>query len=142
MKTFSAKPTDINKVWHVIDASDKTLGRLATVVATLLQGKHKPIYTQSIDTGDYVVVTNAKKIKVTGKKMEDKFYRRHTGYIGGLKEIKLADQLEKRPEFVIEHAVKGMMPKGRLGRQMLKKLKVYADEKHPHEAQQPVEYNV
>lgn len=135
MKTYSAKPADINKEWFVIDVDGKTLGRVATRIATILQGKHKAMYTPSMDTGDFVIVLNASKIKVTGKKEEQKIYYRHSGYIGGLKEISFRRMLEKKPEKIIELAVKGMLPKGRLGRQMIKKLKVYAGAEHPHEAQ-------
>lgn len=137
MRTFSAKPTDIEKKWYIVDASEMILGRLSTVVATILQGKNKSKYTPHIDTGDYVIVINAQKINVTGKKESQKIYRHHSGYIGGLKEITLERLREKHPERIIEKAVWGMMPKGRLGRAMIKKLKVYAGEKHPHEAQKP-----
>lgn len=137
MRTFSAKPTDIEKKWYIVDASEMILGRLSTVVATILQGKNKSKYTPHIDTGDYVIVVNAQKINVTGKKESQKIYRHHSGYIGGLKEITLERLREKHPERIIEKAVWGMMPKGRLGRAMIKKLKVYAGEKHPHEAQKP-----
>ena len=137
MKTFSAKPQDVRREWHLVDATDKTLGRLATEVARRLRGKHKPEYTPHVDTGDHIVVVNAEKIKVTGKKLEDKMYHHHTGYIGNLKSISLGDQLEKHPERVIESAVKGMLPKTKLGRAMYKKLHVYAGPEHPHAAQQP-----
>lgn len=137
MKTYSAKPVDITKEWYVIDAADKTLGRMASNVAHILQGKHKPIYTPSIDTGDNVIVINAEKIILTGKKNEKKIYYRHSGYIGGLKEETFDQIMKRKPQMVIEHAVKGMLPKGRLGRQMFKKLKVYAGSKHPHEGQAP-----
>ena len=137
MKTFSAKPQDIRREWHLVDATDKTLGRLATEVARRLRGKHKPEFTPHVDTGDHVVVVNAEKIKVTGRKMEQKIYHHHTGYIGNLKSISLEDLLEKHPERVIEKAVKGMMPKNKLGRAMYKKLHVYAGSEHPHAAQQP-----
>lgn len=137
MKTFSAKPQDVRREWHLVDATDKTLGRLATEVARRLRGKHKAEYTPHVDTGDHIVVVNAEKIKVTGKKLTDKFYHHHTGYIGNLKSISLGDQLEKHPERVIESAVKGMLPKNKLGRAMYKKLHVYAGPEHPHTAQQP-----
>ena len=137
MKTFSAKPQDVRREWHLVDATDKTLGRLATELARRLRGKHKPEYTPHVDTGDHIVVVNAEKIKVTGKKLDDKMYHHHTGYIGNLKSISLGDQLEKHPERVIESAVKGMLPKTKLGRAMYKKLHVYAGPEHPHAAQQP-----
>lgn len=137
MKTYSAKPADIVKEWYAVDVEGKTLGRIATKIATILQGKHKAMYTPSIDTGDFVIVLNASKIKLTGKKEEQKIYYSHSGYIGGLKEISFKRMLEKRPERIIELAVKGMLPKGRLGRQMIKKMKVYAGAEHPHEAQAP-----
>jgi large subunit ribosomal protein L13 len=137
VKTFSAKNEEIEPKWYVVDAQGKTLGRLASQIATILRGKHKPIYTPHVDCGDYVVVVNADKIWVTGRKLDQKMYYRHSGYPGGLKEIKLRDQLQKFPERVIEAAVKGMLPKNRLGRQMYMKLKVYAGADHPHAAQQP-----
>lgn len=137
MKTYSARAEDVRRQWHLIDADGKTLGRLATEVARRLRGKHKPEYTPNVDTGDYVVIINADKIHVTGRKMADKVYYHHTGYIGNLKSITLEKQLAKRPESVIEMAVKGMMPRGPLGRAMFKKLKVYAGAEHPHAAQQP-----
>ncbi|TVQ28352.1 MAG: 50S ribosomal protein L13 [Wenzhouxiangella sp.] len=137
MKTYSARPQDIRRQWHLIDAEGKTLGRLATEVARRLRGKHKPEYTPHIDTGDYVVIINAEKIAVTGRKMTDKVYYRHTGFIGNLKSITLEKLLARRPERVIQQAVKGMMPRGPLGRAMLGKLKVYAGSEHPHAAQQP-----
>jgi large subunit ribosomal protein L13 len=137
MKTFTAKPQDIRREWHLVDATDKTLGRLATEVARRLRGKHKPTFTPHMDTGDHIVVVNAEKIKVTGAKMTDKFYYRHSGYIGNLKSISLEKLLATRPERAIQYAVKGMMPKNPLGRAMLKKLHVYAGPEHPHAAQQP-----
>jgi len=137
MRTYSASARDVRRQWHLVDADGKTLGRLATEVARRLRGKHKPEYTPNVDTGDYVVIINADKIRVTGRKMSDKVYHRHTGYIGNLKSITLEKQLAKRPETVIELAVKGMMPRGPLGRAMLGKLKVYAGPEHPHAAQQP-----
>ncbi|MDM8519643.1 50S ribosomal protein L13 [Anaerolineales bacterium HSG6] len=142
MKTISAKQTDIVPEWHVVNAQGKTLGRLATQIATVLRGKHKSIFTPHVDCGDYVIVINAEKVHVTGRKLLQKKYYRHSGYPGGLSEITLRDQLKKFPERVIEHAVRGMLPKNTLGRKMYKKLKVYAGDKHPHEAQKPQELNV
>jgi large subunit ribosomal protein L13 len=135
--TKSAKEQDIQRDWYVIDAQGQTLGRLATRVATILRGKNKPLYTPHLDCGDYVVVVNAEKVHVTGQKMTQKKYYRHSGYPGGLREVTLRDQLQKFPNRVIEAAVRGMLPKNRLGRQMFKKLKVYAGPNHPHQAQQP-----
>lgn len=137
MKTFSAKPESVKRDWYVVNADGKTLGRLASEIAKRLRGKHKPEYTPHVDTGDYIVVVNAEKIHVTGNKMQDKMYYRHTGYIGNLKSASLREMLEKRPEQVIELAVKGMLPKNPLGRAMYRKLKVYAGPEHKHEAQQP-----
>ncbi len=137
MKTFSAKPQDIERKWFVVDAQGQTLGRLATRIATLLRGKHKPVYTPHMDCGDYVIVVNADKIHVTGQKLEQKMYYRHSGYPGGLRQVTLRRQLQVHPDRVIEAAVRGMLPKNRLGRKMFKKLKIYAGPKHPHEAQQP-----
>jgi len=137
MKTYLPKAADIEKKWYVVDAEGKTLGRLSTEVANVLRGKKKPYYTPNIDTGDYVIVINAEKIKVTGKKMDQKTYFRHSGYVGHWSLTTLKDMLNKHPERVIEHAVKGMLPKGRLGRQMYTKLHVYAGPEHPHAAQQP-----
>ena len=137
MKTFSPTPKDITRNWFVVDASDKILGRLATAVAVRLRGKHKPTFTPHIDTGDCIVVVNAAKVLTTGRKLDQKKYYRHSGWIGGLKETTLRDMLAKKPEDVIRKAVRGMLPKNRLGRAMLKKLKVYAGEAHPHEAQKP-----
>ena len=136
-KTYSTKPTDIERKWYVVDAEDQTLGRLATGIATILKGKHKPVYAPHMDVGDFVIVVNADKVHVTGRKMEQKIYYRHSGYPGGLSEISLRDQLVKHPTRVIERAVRGMLPKNALGRQMLRKLKVYAGPDHPHAAQQP-----
>lgn len=136
-KTFSAKPHEIERQWFVVDASGKTLGRLATEIARILRGKHKPIYTPHVDCGDYVIVINADKIRVTGKRLDQKIYYRHSGYIGGLKETSLRRMLETHPERVLQYAVKGMLPKNRLGRKMFKKLKVYAQPDHPHTAQKP-----
>lgn len=138
MKTYVTKPAEVERSWYVIDAEGQTLGRLASKIATLLRGKHKPIYSPSVDCGDYVIVVNAKKIQVTGQRMDQKVYYRHSGYPGGLTEITLRQQLEKHPTRVIELAVRGMLPKNKLGRKMIKKLKVYAGEEHPHQAQQPV----
>ncbi len=138
MKTFSAKPAEVRRDWYVVDAADKTLGRLATEVATRLRGKHKPEYTPHVDTGDYIIIVNAEKVRVTGNKMSAKMYHRHTGYIGNLKSESLEKLLQRAPERVIEQAVKGMLPKNPLGRKMFKKLKVYAGPQHSHEAQQPV----
>ncbi|HSN74801.1 MAG TPA: 50S ribosomal protein L13 [Anaerolineae bacterium] len=137
MRTYTTKPEDIKREWFVIDATGMTLGRLATQIATVLKGKHKPIYSPHLDTGDFVIVVNAHKVRVTGRKLDQKFYYRHSGYPGGLKEISLRDQLNRHPDRVIRFAVRGMLPKNRLGRQMIKKLKIYATPGHPHEAQQP-----
>ena len=137
MKTFSAKPESVKRDWFVIDATDKTLGRLSTEIARRLRGKHKPEFTPHVDTGDYLVVVNAEKVAVTGKKMDDKVYHHVTGYIGNIKSIALKDLLVKHPERVIEIAVKGMLPKNPLGRAMYRKLKVYKGPNHPHTAQQP-----
>ena len=135
MKTYSPKASDIERQWHVIDAADKVLGRLATQVAGLLMGKHKPIFSRHMDTGDFVVVINAAKVRVTGNKAKQKLYYRHSGYPGGLKSISLEKMMQTHPTRVIEYAVKGMLPHNRLGAQMIKKLKVYAGEAHPHLAQ-------
>ena len=137
MKTFMASPATIDRKWYVVDATDMTLGRLASEVAKVLRGKHKPIFTPHLDTGDYVIVVNAEKIKVTGKKLDQKVYKHYSGYIGGLKETTLREKLSKKPEEVVELAVKGMLPKGPLGRQMYTKLYVYAGPEHKHEAQKP-----
>jgi large subunit ribosomal protein L13 len=137
MKTFSAKPAEVKHDWYLVDATDKTLGRLATEIARRLRGKHKPEYTPHVDTGDYIVVINAEKVRVTGNKMEDKIYYRHTGYVGHLKSISLKKLLAKAPERVLEKAVKGMLPKNPLGRAMYRKLKVFAGPEHRHAAQQP-----
>ena len=135
MKTYSVKASDIKREWHVIDATDQVLGRLATEVARLLMGKNKAMFTRNMDTGDYVVIINAEKIRTSGNKGTGKFYYRHSGYPGGFKTISLDDMLRTKPEFVLEHAVKGMLPHNRLGSSMLKKLKVYAGDTHPHAAQ-------
>ena len=137
MKTFMASPATIDRKWYVVDATDMTLGRLASEVAKVLRGKNKPIFTPHIDCGDNVIVINAEKIKVTGKKMDQKVYYHHSDYVGGLKEATLREKLEKKPEQVIELAVKGMLPKGPLGRQMYTKRHVYAGPEHKHEAQKP-----
>ena len=137
MKTFMASPATIDRKWYVVDAEGKTLGRLASEVAKVLRGKNKAIFTPHIDTGDYVIVVNAEKIKVTGKKLEQKVYYRHSDYVGGMKETTLKEMLNKHPERVIEYAVKGMLPKGPLGREMYTKLFVYAGPDHKHEAQKP-----
>ncbi len=139
MKTISANPETVKRDWYVIDAEGKTLGRMAAEIATRLRGKHKPEYTPHVDTGDYIVVINAEKVQVTGNKAKDKMYHRHTGYVGGLKSLSFEKMIEKAPERTIESAVKGMLPKGPLGRAMYKKLKVYAGAEHPHTAQQPQE---
>lgn len=137
MSTFTAKPAEVQRDWFVIDATDKVLGRLATEVARRLRGKHKPIYTPHVDTGDYIIIINAEKIRVTGNKTTDKMYHHHTGFIGGLKSISFDKLIEKAPERVIQSAVKGMLPKGPLGRDMFRKLKIYAGPEHQHTAQQP-----
>jgi large subunit ribosomal protein L13 len=137
MKTYSAKAETVERDWFLIDADGKTLGRLASEIARRLRGKHKAIYTPHVDTGDYIVVINAEKVKVTGNKAKDKMYYRHSGYMGGLKEINFEDLIQKAPERVIETAVKGMLPKNPLGRAMFRKLKVYAGAQHKHAAQQP-----
>ncbi|WP_457673904.1 50S ribosomal protein L13 [Thiolapillus sp.] len=137
MTTVSAKPAEVRREWYIVDAEGKTLGRMASEIARRLKGKHKPIYTPHVDTGDYVVVINAEKLRVTGNKMKDKMYHHHTGYIGNLKSINLEKLLDKAPERVLETAVKGMLPRNPLGRAMFRKLKVYAGSEHPHAAQQP-----
>jgi len=135
MKTYSTKPSEIEREWHVIDASDKVLGRLATQAANLLMGKHKPIFCRNLDTGDFVVILNADKVRVTGNKAKQKLYYRHSGYPGGLKSISLEKMMQTNPARVIEHAIKGMLPHNRLGAKMVKKLKVYTGDTHPHLAQ-------
>ncbi|MDD7408555.1 MAG: 50S ribosomal protein L13 [Anaerovoracaceae bacterium] len=135
--SYIAKPQDIERKWYVLDAEGKTLGRLASEAAAILRGKKKPIYTPHVDTGDYVIIINAEKVEVTGKKRKEKIYKRHTGYPGGLRELTFEKLQEKDPEEIIRHAVKGMMPNGKLGRQMYKKLKVYAGPEHKHAAQKP-----
>ncbi|MEM8483961.1 MAG: 50S ribosomal protein L13 [Bacteroidota bacterium] len=136
-KTFSAKPTDIEREWHVVDAENQIVGRLASKVASILRGKHKPSYTPHMDTGDHVIIINADKVKFSGNKESDKEYFRHTGYPGGGRTRTPKEVRQKKPEFILHNAVKGMLPKGPLGRHMLKKLKVYAGAEHPHEAQNP-----
>ena len=135
--TYMAKPQDIERKWYVIDAEGKTLGRLASEAASILRGKNKPVFTPHVDTGDYVIIINAEKVEVTGKKRKEKIYKRHTGYPGGLREITFEKLQAKAPEEIIRHAIKGMMPNGKLGRQMYKKLKVYAGPDHKHAAQKP-----
>ncbi len=142
MTTVSAKPAEVRREWLLVNAEDKTLGRLATEIARRLRGKHKPEYTPHVDTGDYIVVVNAEKIRVSGNKMKDKMYHHHTGYVGNLKSINLEKLLEKAPERVIQSAVKGMLPKNPLGRAMFKKLRVYAGPEHEHQAQQPKELEI
>jgi large subunit ribosomal protein L13 len=142
MKTFSAKPAEVRRDWYLVDATGKTLGRLSTEIARRLRGKHKPEYTPHVDTGDYIVVVNAEKVRVTGNKLADKMYHHHTGYIGNLKSIPLQKMLDDTPERVIEHAVKGMLPRGPLGRKMFAKLRVFAGPEHTHSAQQPIPLEV
>jgi large subunit ribosomal protein L13 len=137
VRTFTAKAEEIEREWFVVDAEGQTLGRLASRIAPIIKGKHKPIYTPHLDCGDFVVVINAEKVRVTGRKLDQKFYHRHSGYPGGLSSISLRDQLARFPERVLEAAVRGMLPKNKLGRRMIKKLKVYAGDSHPHQAQQP-----
>ncbi|SEN61555.1 50S ribosomal protein L13 [Lihuaxuella thermophila] len=140
--TYMAKPMEVERKWYVVDAKGKTLGRLASEVATILRGKHKPQYTPHVDTGDFVIVINASQVELTGKKLTKKIYYRHSGYPGGLKMTTAGQMRATRPERMIELAVKGMLPKNSLGRQQLKKLKVYAGSEHPHQAQQPVEWKL
>jgi large subunit ribosomal protein L13 len=142
MKTYTAKPASVQRDWYVIDAEGKTLGRMAAEIATRLRGKHKPEYTPHVDTGDYIVVINAAKVAVTGNKAKDKMYYHHTGFIGGIKSISFEKLIDKAPERTIQTAVKGMLPRGPLGRAMFKKLKVYPGAEHPHAAQQPKELNI
>ena len=137
MKTFMASPDTINRKWYVVDAEGKTLGRLASEIAIVLRGRHKPMFTPLMDTGEYVIVVNAEKIKVSGRKLDQKIYYKHSGYVGGMKETTLKDMLKKHPERVVEYAVKGMLPKGPLGRQMYRKLFVYVGPDHKHAAQKP-----
>ncbi len=138
-KTYVTKPTEVERNWYVVDAEGQTLGRLATRVATVLRGKHKPNYSPAVDVGDYVIVVNAEKIQVTGRRLDQKVYYRHSGYVGGLTELTLRQQLERNPDRVVSDAVRGMLPKNSLGRKMVRKLKVYAGPDHPHQAQQPEE---
>ncbi len=142
MGTFTAKPAEVKRDWFVVDAEGKTLGRLSSEIALRLRGKHKPIYTPHVDTGDYIVVINADKVQVTGRKAKNKIYYRYTGYIGNLKSISFEKLMDKAPERAIELAVKGMLPKGPLGREMYRKLKVYAGSEHKHHAQQPIPLEV
>ena len=137
MKTYMANPDKIERKWYVVDATDKTLGRLTSEIAKVLRGKNKPVYTPHIDTGDYVIVVNAEKIAVTGKKLDQKIYYNHSDYVGGMKETTLREMMDKKPEKVIELAVKGMLPKGPMGRDMIKKLHVYAGAEHANQAQKP-----
>lgn len=139
MKTYMAKPAEVERKWYVVDATDMVLGRLASQVAMFLRGKNKPTFTPNVDTGDYVIIINADKVRLTGKKLEKKYYRYHTGYIGGLKEVQYKKLMAEKPEFVVYKAVKGMLPKNAIGRTMIKKLHVYAGNEHNHQAQQPVE---
>jgi large subunit ribosomal protein L13 len=142
MKTFSAKPQEVKRDWYVVDATNKTLGRLSTEIARRLKGKHKPEYTPHVDTGDYIVVVNAEKIRVTGNKMKDKMYHRYTGYVGNLKSMPLEKLLQEAPERVLKFAVKGMLPRNPLGRQMFSKLRVFAGPEHTHVAQQPIPLDI
>ncbi|MFF4773155.1 50S ribosomal protein L13 [Microtetraspora fusca] len=142
MRTFSPKPNDVERQWYVIDATDVVLGRLASHVATLLRGKHKPIFAPHVDTGDFVIIINADKVALTGNKLEQKKAYRHSGYPGGLRSVTYGELMEKRPDRAVEKAVKGMLPKNALGRKMAKKLKVYAGSEHPHQAQQPVPFQI
>ncbi|MBT8078749.1 MAG: 50S ribosomal protein L13 [Gammaproteobacteria bacterium] len=142
MKTFSAKPEEVRRDWYVVDATGKTLGRLSTEIARRLRGKHKPEYTPHVDTGDYIVVVNAEKIRVTGKKMSDKMYHRYTGYIGNLKSMSLEKLMQQAPERALQYSVKGMLPRNPLGRRMFSKLRVFAGPEHPHAAQQPIPLDI
>jgi large subunit ribosomal protein L13 len=142
MKSYMARPLEVERKWYVVDAEGQTLGRLATEIATILRGKNKPQYTPHVDTGDFVVVVNAEKVAVTGRKAEQKVYRRHSGYPGGLKVTSYEQMMERRPTEILRRAVKGMMPKNRLARQQLRKLKIYAGPEHPHAAQNPQPYEV
>ena len=142
MNTFMSKPTEVERAWYVIDAQDLVLGRVATQVAMMLRGKHKPVYTPHVDTGDNIIVINASKIKLTGKKLDQKMYFYHTGYPGGLKEIPYRRLMETKPDFALKKAVKGMLPKGPLGHKMLKKLHVYVGAEHEQQAQKPVEFKI
>lgn len=142
MKTFSAKPQDVKRDWYVVDATNKTLGRLSTEIARRLKGKHKAEYTPHVDTGDYIVVVNAEKIRVTGNKLKDKMYHRYTGYVGNLKSVPLEKLLQESPERALQFAVKGMLPRNPLGRQMFSKLRVFAGPEHSHVAQQPIPLDI
>ncbi len=142
MATISAKKNEVGRTWYLVDAENKVLGRLATQVATILRGKHKPIFTPHVDTGDFVVVINAKKIHLTGNKLDNKMYYRHSGYPGGITAKTAGDLLEKKPETIIKHAVRGMLPKNKLGREQFKKLKVYPGKEHPHTSQMPQELKI
>jgi large subunit ribosomal protein L13 len=142
IKTYTPKPEDIQREWYVIDAKDQTLGRLASQIAHLLRGKHKPIYSPHMDVGDYIIVINCDKIRVTGNKLEDKLYYRHSGYPGGLRSLTLRQLMDRYPERVLQYAVRGMLPKNKLGRKMIKKLKIYAGDSHPHQAQKPKVYEL
>ena len=142
MKTFMAKKGEVERKWYIVDATNKVLGRLASEIAKKLRGKDKPIFTPHVDTGDFVIVVNAEKVRLTGKKWDRKIYYHHTGYMGGLKGVIAKEVLRKKPEELIRHAVKGMLPKNRLGRKLLKKLKVYAGPNHPHEAQKPEKWEI
>jgi large subunit ribosomal protein L13 len=142
VRTYTPKPADVERQWHVIDATDVVLGRLASQVATLLRGKHKPIFAPHLDTGDFVIIINAGKVALSGKKLEQKKAYRHSGYPGGLRSMSYGDLMEKHPERAVEKAIKGMLPKNTLGRQMFSKLKVYTGPEHPHQAQQPVPYDI
>lgn len=142
MKTQSAKPESVSRDWFVVDAADKTLGRLSTEIARRLRGKHKPEFTPHVDTGDYIVVINAEKVRVTGKKSTQKHYYRHTGFPGGLRSMNFEEMIRRHPERVVEYSVKGMLPRGPLGRAMFRKLKVYAGDEHPHAAQQPQQLEI
>ena len=141
-KTDVAKKKNITKKWYIVDATDKVLGRLASDIAKILMGKNKSVWTPNVDTGDFVIIINAEKVRVTGRKLTDKIYYKHTGYIGGLKEESLLSLKNRKPEFIITHAVKGMLPKTKLGRQMIKKLNVYRGSEHPHKAQNPQPLNL
>jgi large subunit ribosomal protein L13 len=142
MKTFSAQNSDIERAWHVVDLEGATLGRAATEIATLLRGKHKPIFTPHVDCGDFVVIINCEKVEMTGNKWDTEMHRRYSGYPGGLSEATAREVLEKKPELIIESAVRGMLPKNRLGRKIIKKLKIYVGSEHPHEAQLPQPYEL
>jgi large subunit ribosomal protein L13 len=142
VRTFSPKPGEVTRAWHVIDATDVVLGRLASQAATLLRGKHKPIFARHVDTGDFVVIVNAEKVAISGNKRDSKFVYRHSGYPGGLRQRSVGEMLDKQPDRLVEKAIKGMLPKNRLGRAMAKKLKVYAGPTHPHAAQQPQPFEI